>query len=331
MDAHDTFVTRGVVLMADDLSLGDWPERAARAGLTTIALHSTSNPETSMATVAAFVQSDAGRSFLARCRELGVEVEYELHCMRELLPRDFFATEPGMFRMDEAGNRTPDANLCVHSREALDAVEKNAVAIARILRPTTGRYFLWGDDGKPWCRCPECREFSDSEQALLLENRLLGVLRRADPEATLAHLSYSLTLPPPRKVRPAAGIFLEFAPISRRFDTPITDGGARARSGAPSHAELLGALDANLHVFGPESAQVLEYWLDVSLFAHHTRDQIVALPWNREVVAEDLRAYAQRGIRSITSFAAWMDASYVRRFGEPPLDEYGALLRQAIG
>ncbi len=33
------FDTRGVVLVPEDLSLADWPERAAGAGLTTISLH----------------------------------------------------------------------------------------------------------------------------------------------------------------------------------------------------------------------------------------------------------------------------------------------------
>ena len=38
-------------------------------------------------------------------------------------------------------------------------IAENAVAIAKMLRPTTGRYFFWGDDGKPWCRCPECKGY----------------------------------------------------------------------------------------------------------------------------------------------------------------------------
>jgi hypothetical protein len=33
------FATRGVILLPFDLTLSDWPERAAKAGLTTIALH----------------------------------------------------------------------------------------------------------------------------------------------------------------------------------------------------------------------------------------------------------------------------------------------------
>jgi hypothetical protein len=60
------------------------------------------------------------------------------------------------------------SNICVHSPAALDIAAENAVAIARTLRPTTGRYFYWGDDGKPWCRCPQCKGLSDSDQATLL-------------------------------------------------------------------------------------------------------------------------------------------------------------------
>jgi len=40
------------------------------------------------------------------------------------------------------------------------------------------------------------------------------------------------------------------------------------------------------------------------------------------------KTYAQRGVRHVTTFAAWIDGDYVKRFGEPPLDRFGAgLLR----
>ena len=60
-----------------------------------------------------------------------------------------------MFRMDKKGERTPDSNLCVHSEAAIDTVCENALRYAKILRPTTGRYFYWIDDGKPMCMCPQ--------------------------------------------------------------------------------------------------------------------------------------------------------------------------------
>jgi hypothetical protein len=44
MDQRRSFETRGVVLVPEDLTLKDWPERAQRAGLTTTALHLGSSP-----------------------------------------------------------------------------------------------------------------------------------------------------------------------------------------------------------------------------------------------------------------------------------------------
>src|SRR5690349_13639298 len=89
-DHRPAFETRGVMLVPEDLTLKDWPERAHRAGLTTIALHHGSSPKA----VACAVQSDEGQRFLERCRQLGLQVEYELHAMKELLPRDLFPKEP---------------------------------------------------------------------------------------------------------------------------------------------------------------------------------------------------------------------------------------------
>lgn len=304
---------RGVVLTPEDLRLWDWPERAKRAGLSTIALHPTPSA------VAAFVRGEAGKRFLARCRELGLQVEYELHAMRELLPRELFAAEPALFRMNEKGERTADANLCVHSSRALEIAAESACRIARELRPSSSRYFYWGDDGAPWCRCPDCHGFSDSDQALILENHLHAALRKQDRRATLAHLAYANTLAPPTRVKPARGVFLEFAPIDRRYDVPLGD---------PANRKWLELLEGNLKWFGARNAQALEYWLDVSRFSLW-RKPAVKLPWNGDLVAKDIEAYAARGVRRITTFAVYIDSDYVSRHGEPPLDEYGRLLRRA--
>ena len=78
--------------------------------------------------------------------------------------------------MNEQGERSPDFNCCVHSSKAMETVCENAVKYAGILKPTTGRYFYWMDDGRPMCRCSRCRVYSDSEQALILENEVLRAL-----------------------------------------------------------------------------------------------------------------------------------------------------------
>jgi hypothetical protein len=174
------------------------------------------------------------------------------------------------------------------------------------------------------CRCPKCRGLSDSDQALILENAMLGALRQIDPRATLAHLAYANTYRAPAEVKPAEGIFLEFAPIHRNHDVPFSQ--RDARFGAYTHGQLLDHLDANLQVLGSGGAQALEYWLDESRFLRHLkppRPERVRIPWNREVFRQDLQTYARRGIRHVTSFAVQVDGAYVRLFGPPPLNEYG--------
>lgn len=307
------FKTRGVVLVPEDFSWRDWPERAAQAGLATLAIHH----QNSSQAVVTFVESEAGHDVLDRCRRLGLQVEYELHAMKELLPRKLFEKDRTLFRMNEKGERVADFNCCVHSSRALEILAENAVRLAEKLRPTTGRYFYWGDDGVPWCRCPECRGLSEAEQALVVENHLVIALRKVDKKATLAHLAYHNTLEPPRQVKPHPAVFLEYAPIHRRYDVPYGD------QTGPGVSDGLPTLDRNLEVFPRDTAQVLEYWLDVSRFSGWKRPA-KRLPWNRDVFESDLRTYAARGIRHVTTFGAWLDAEYVKRFGEPAcLAEYG--------
>ncbi|HOD49459.1 MAG TPA: DUF4838 domain-containing protein [Candidatus Hydrogenedentes bacterium] len=311
--AQPFFKTRGVVITPQDLTLGNWPERAKRAGLTTIALHPFPKR------LIEFVESNDGQEFLDTCRELGLRVEYELHAMAELLPRHLFDKDPSLFRMTDEGERSPDANVCVHSAAALETVAANAARVGNLLRPTTGRYYFWGDDGKPWCRCPKCRELSDSDQALLLENAVVEALEAFDERAQLAHLAYVNTLAPPATVKPGPRVFLEFAPIRRRFDKPLD------APGVDENEKLLDLLDANLAVFPAETAQALEYWLDCSLFSQW-KEPHVKLPWSQQVLEADLGVYGSRGIRHITTFAVYLDEHYLKTYGEPPIDSYGQAL-----
>ncbi len=303
------FKTRGVVLVPDDITTWPWVEKAAEAGLTTIGTHIFPDQ------VAQFIATDEGRAFLEGCRSHGLEVEHELHAMSALLPRELFAKDPTMFRMDQDGERTPKWNLCVHSKAALEVVCENAVKYARLLAPTTGRYFYWIDDGDPMCRCPRCKGLSDSDQALIVANAMVKALRQFDPRATLAHLAYYNTLPAPTQVKPASGVFLEFAPISRKYDAPFGT--------MPREKVWLEDLDANLALFGAENAQVLEYWLDASMFYRANKRQRIKIPWNQTVFEADLDVYGKRGIRNVTSFAVMADGQYERQFGAPPYRQYG--------
>jgi hypothetical protein len=310
---------QGLVRVPETLSRRDWPERAARAGLNTIALHHPSSPRALLE----FVREDAGQDFLARCRNNKIQIEFDFHAMRDLVPRDRFAADPSLFRMNEDGQRTPDRNFCAHSKAAMTIAAENALAFARAFPTTTGRYYYWSDGCASWCRCPDCRGFSDSEQPLLVANAIARALRAEIPGALVAHLACHASMPAPRQVKPEPGVFLQFAPPRRRYDIPYSE------QTRPEQVDSLWFLDRNLEVFPAETAQALEYWLDVSLFSRGRKEP---LPWNGDRVRADLAAYRTRGIRQFKSFVNDLDAEYVRRNGAPTfLPEFAAALREAAG
>lgn len=312
---------RGIVLSVEDLATVDWPKLAHENGINTIGTHIF--PEQ----VVAFIESEKGRQFLADCKKYDIKVEHQLHAIGELLPRTLFDEDPSLFRMDENGQRVNDCNLCVHSQKALDTIAEKAVSYAKRLPTTNHRYYYWIDDGRPMCRCPECSKYSDSEQALILENWIIKELRKFDPEALLAHLAYLNTISAPRRVKPEEGIFLEFAPIQRVWDKPLADETAK---GDVWHKEYLKHLQDNLEVFPVETAVVLEYWLDVSLFSRWNKPA-VKLPWHREVFESDIETYASRGVRNFTTFGVYIDEKYIEAHKDLGfLKEYGDGLKNGL-
>src|SRR5439155_5239524 len=94
MSNATTFARRGIVFTPSDLNGPDWVRLMTEAGLNLVALHG------GIEEITAFVESEAGRRFLADAEAAGLEREYELHAMSWLLPRDRFAQHPDWFRMD---------------------------------------------------------------------------------------------------------------------------------------------------------------------------------------------------------------------------------------
>ena len=312
------FKMRGVVLSVHDLETVDWPKLAYENGINTIGTHIF--PEQ----VVTFIESEKGQQFLTDCKKYGIEVEHQLHAIGQLLPRELFDEDSTMFRMNEYGRRVNDYNLCVHSQKALDMIAENALRYAKRLPATNHRYYYWIDDGRPMCKCTECSKYSDSEQALIIENHIIKVLRNLDPQALLAHLAYINTMSAPRRVKPEEGIFLQFAPIERTWDRPLKDDGPGGHlSHSLSHEQHRMYLLENLDIFPVETAEVLEYWLDVSIFSQWKKPA-KKLPWNREVFESDIDTYASLGIRNITSFAVYIDDKYIAAYKDLSfLKEYG--------
>jgi len=320
LQAKSVIEMRGIVLSVEDLETVDWPKLAHDNGINTIGTHIYPDP------VLKFMQSEKGKAFQTGCKRYGIEVEHELHAIKTLLPRNLFQQDSTMFRVNEKGQRTADFNCCPSSSKALDTIAAHALFYAKNMRATNHRYYFWMDDGAPVCHCKQCSAYSASEQALIIENRILRELRTFDKKAMLAHLAYFSSMKAPRKIKPNKGIFLEFAPIQRVMDKPITDVSKGARN-LKCNAENLKYLKENLEVFPAKTAVVLEYWLDVSL-ASSWKKPAVKLPWYPDVFRADLDTYAKMGIRNITSFAVYMDDVYFQKYKDMQcLKDYGEVLK----
>lgn len=300
---------RGVVIYPSDItSVGveEWAKRIDESGINLVGIHAATLHEP-LDTLKEFVGSPDGKAFLKMCADKGVDVEYELHALQLLLPRELFDTHPEYFRMDTCGVRQRKHNMCFCCDEAYDALEEQIREMLTWLHPTTHRYFIWTDDVKnAFCNCEKCREYSPSEQALIYENHLLKILRKYDSRATIAHLAYQQTMDAPVKVTPDDGVFLEYAPILRDYTRPLP-------------AEDRAVLEANLEVFPHESLHILEYWLDESMFSNWKRNALVKLPFSKQNCRRDINLYRNLGATSITTFATWLNSAYAEKHG--PADD----------
>ena len=305
----------GVVIYPDDvtsLGAGEWEKRIDLGGISTIGLHAATSNDP-IDTLEAFVRSPEGREFLSMCSRKGVDVEYELHAIDYLLPRELFGPHPEYFRVDADGCRNPSYNMCFSSPEAVEAMRPRLEELLEWVKPTTHRYYFWADDKQNmFCRCPDCAALTPSEQILLYENRLLSMLREYDPEATLAHLAYQQTLDAPLSLRAADGIFLEYAPIKRDYALPLSEAQTKA-------------LRENLMAFPGHTQHILEYWLDESMACRWKKDRLVPLQMKREHYTRDIASYRALGAADFSCFATWLSGSYHALYG--PADSLFALYR----
>lgn len=321
-----TFKTRGVVVSVDDLQTLNWAKLARDSGLTTIGTHIYPQQVTE------FIGTKKGEHFLEQCDTYKINVEHELHSMEDLLPRSLFAKNPEIFRMDEQGTRMKEYNCCPSSPVALSIIAENAVKYAEKLTPTTFRFFYWIDDLKPMCKCNSCRNLNDADQALLIENAMIKELRKKYPSASLAHLAYGNTMIPPVNIKPEKGIFLEFAPVFRQWDKTLSDNDGKYvwdDNTILSHTTTVNRLHENLKIFPSDTAQVLEYWLDVSLQNKYTKPAKKVI-WYPDIFKKDIDIYKKAGVKHITTFAVYIDGEYKKKYRDLSfVKEYANILKKA--
>lgn len=309
-------IHKGVVLCpytCADYHNVDWPELVFKAGLNTLAFHTGGDGyarENDTFILDKMLHGNGGVNYAGKAASMGLDVEYEVHVLSsEFLPRHYFKAYPDWFRQDyRTGKRTPQANYCPSSVSASGIVADRGRDFTGRFPSTTARYFLWSDDGGSWCHCSRCREKTDSDQELVYTNTLLAAARKEHPGAGMAYLAYGKQMAPPSSVKPADGVFLEFAPSERCYRHAVND----PKCSVNRHVwnNLLNLLE----IFRPEETHVLEYWLDFR------RKWYVAKP----TIASDIRAYGSLGITSFTTFLTYNQDKPLRKADRDWLDFYGS-------
>lgn len=296
----------GLIAHPEELTKGEIAAFRA-AGADVLGLHPVGGNKatSSLENLLIWLKTDKGRRLLSYARSLGLEIEYEMHAASFLVPREMFSSHPEYFR-EANGARTNDYNFCVSSDEMLRTVANQAAELVSKLDYSSHDYYFWLDDAEnSRCECEKCRVFSASDQSLIVANAIADELRRFDSSARVCYLAYLGTLTPPKSVKPAPGVFLEYAPMKRDRSIPVWEDDNVKR-------ELAALFD----VFEPGEAKILEYWYDNSMFSNWKKPPKKFTPDN-ERIAKEIEFYRSLGVGNVTSFACYLGADYEALYGAP--------------
>lgn len=314
--------SRGIIIHPDELD-ESWVERLEEARINVLGLHPVGGCQAHVTLEKALWHRELPdtRRLIRKLQGRGIAVEYQAHAMGWLLPKGLFQYEPEWFRMNEKGERAADINFCVSNQDALDYLSRRAETLARQLETDTDMYYFWLDDvlsGR--CQCEKCRDLSTSDQQMLAVNAMLRGIRRYKSTAKLCFLAYHAANEPPRLVAPDEGVFLEYAPMRRDHHKPLFD------PTVPENASEVAPLDALIRFFGRENSQVLDYWMDNSMFSNWTKPPKYHV-LDQPVMRADVAEYEKRGFERITAFGCYLSQDYRALYGEAQIKEYGEILR----
>ncbi|MBI1818162.1 MAG: DUF4838 domain-containing protein [Deltaproteobacteria bacterium] len=227
----------------------------------------------------------------------GIAVEYGGHVIPLLLPRELFKDHPEFFPQRAGGERTEFGNLCTANATAMHLASANAVRYVRE-HPELSVLHIWGADlwDGGWCHCAQCVSATVQDQSLRLCNAVAGALAAEGVTRPVCYIAYHDTIDPDLHVRPAPGVWVEYAPRERCYGHALDDLTCRTnrhyRESLERYVELF---DGRVRIF--------EYYADAILFCG------CAVPL-AEVIAADLDYFHRLGIREITNlqfgaFSLW--------------------------
>ena len=128
----------GIVIY--DTECGDyWAARLERSGLDTLGIHPAGGgtAHLSLAACAEFVKTDRYLAFRERIRRAGISIEFEMHALSWMLPRELFDSHPDWFR-EQDGVRTPEFNCCASNPAVIEHLSERAAALASLFPSDTG-------------------------------------------------------------------------------------------------------------------------------------------------------------------------------------------------
>lgn len=309
---------KGIIIHPDELT-EQMIELLKNSNLNVLGIHPTGGRTAaqSLENLLALLRTPDFQNKLNQVREMGFAVDYEVHALSWLVPRELYTAHTDWFRMDEEGKRVNDFNMCPSNPEALEYLKMRATELANILRSDSGRYYFWVDDVKGTrCHCENCRKLNASDQALILYNTILEGIRCVDKEAKQCFLAYEETMEVPSSVKPNEGIFLEYAPMWRDTLIPMND------NTCEKNKEYCDYIQPLLEYFGRQDSQVLEYWLDNSLFSKWKKPA-KEIHICEETIRKDIQFYKEQEFEYITTFGCFLSDDYMEDYGIPPIKEYG--------
>ena len=306
-------MSKFLIIHPDEIS-EKWISRLCGLGVNTLGIHSVggTNAHVYLQNMLEDLKSDDIKALLDKAKKNGLDIEYELHAASFLLPRELFPEHPEYFREDVEGKRTPEFNFCVSEPEALKIVSHRAAELAETLYLSSDKFYFWLDDGKNLhCHCPKCREFSSSDQQLIVLNAIIEEIKTVRPDAKLAYLAYCTTIGVPKKIKPHKDIFLEYAPFERDRSKPASTMNKAEKENITALFEL----------FGKKNSKILEYWYDNSMFSGWKKPPKY-LSVDNAMMLDDIAFYRELGFENVGSFACYIGADYEELFGEPDLDSF---------
>ena len=215
----------------------------------------------------------------------GITLELGGHYIPGFIPRDLFREHPDWFRFAN-GARVNEYNFCPSSRPAMEYLKERVRQYVREM-PEAAVYNVWADDtaedASTWCFCESCRQYSPSDQNLIVMNAMAEAVRDVKPTAKLVCIAYHETVVPPEKVEPGPGVVMMWAPRERCYAHALDDPSCAKNR---QHAAWLEKL---VKVFDPAEAEVFEYYPDQVVFNH-------MMPAIADTIAGDIRYYKRLGI-----------------------------------